>query len=416
MQDISNWDWGTGEKAVADIAEIRSRYEEAREFAVSDDGEKIAVTVKGDEGVTPCVNGEPWNATFDKAWGLRFLPTGKLFALVMKDDEWTVGVDGETWEEKFDFAWNPRFTADGAGVMVQVKSGMDYTLAVNGKAWEKKFSSIRDFAISPNGQTVIAAVQIEPLKEGDTEKFLEGVWAVAVNDELLDGKFLNVWGPRSTDAGKTAAEVRTGIMEFSVMQDGTVWPDRYGMVWEPCLAPSGSVLVPVRLPGGWTLARDGKIVWTGRYVQLFRLRLSPDASRIAGVAAPSFGRWTVVVDDVPWPTTWDEAVLDPIFSPDGRRVAAAVRSNGQWSVAVDGKAWSATFDMAWDPVFSPGSDRVAARVEKDGALTLAIDGRLSPRRYEMCWNPVFSPDGKKLLIRAVEKGKYVRSVVSLEAF
>jgi len=187
MQDIASWDWETGEKAVADIGEIRSRYEEVRELAVSDDGEKIAATVKGDEGITPCVNGELWNVTFDKAWCLRFLPTGNLFALVMKDDEWTVGVEGKTWEEKFDFAWNPRFTDDGTGIMVQIKSGMDYSLAVNGKAWEKTFRSIREFAISPNGQTVIAAAQVEPLKEGDTEKFFAGVWGVAVNDELLEG-------------------------------------------------------------------------------------------------------------------------------------------------------------------------------------------------------------------------------------
>jgi hypothetical protein len=416
MQDIASWDWETGEKAVADIGEIRSRYEEAREFAVSDDGEKIAAIVKGDEGVTPWVNGELWDATFDKAWCLRFLPTGNLFALVMKDDEWTVGVEGKTWEEKFDFAWNPRFTADGTGIMVQIKSGMDYSLAVNGKAWEKTFRAIREFAISPNGQTVIAAAQVEPLKEGDTEKFFEGVWAVAVNDEVLNGKFPNVWGPAAADGGKTAVEVRTGIREFTLMQDGVLWPDRYDMIWEPCFGPSGSLFVPVKLPGGWTLARDGKIAWTGRYVQLFRLRLSPDGSRIAGVAATSFGSWTVVVDDVPWPTTWGEAVLDPVFSPDGRRVAAAVRSNGEWSVAVNGEAWNATFDMVWDPVFSPGGDRVAARVEKNGALSLAIDGRLSRRRYEMLWNPLFSPDGKKLLIRAVEKGKYVRSVVPVDAF
>ena len=76
MQDIASWDWETGEKAVADIGEIRSRYEEVRELAVSDDGEKIAVIVKGDEGVTPCVNGELWDAAFDKAWCLPF-PTDR---------------------------------------------------------------------------------------------------------------------------------------------------------------------------------------------------------------------------------------------------------------------------------------------------------------------------------------------------
>ena len=96
----------TGERTIADIGELRSKYQEVRELTVSNDGERVAVTVKGEEGITPCTNGEPWEANFEKAWCLRFLPTGSLLALVMTDDEWTVGVDGEAWDETFDFAWN----------------------------------------------------------------------------------------------------------------------------------------------------------------------------------------------------------------------------------------------------------------------------------------------------------------------
>jgi len=415
MPDMATWDWNTGERTIADIGELRSKYQEVRELTVSNDGEKVAVTVKGEDGITPCTNGEPWEANFEKAWCLRFLPTGSLFALVMNDDEWTVAVDGETWEERFEFAWNPRFSADGAKIAVQVKGGMNYSLAVNGVPWEKTFQSIREFSLSSNGETAVAAVQVEALKEGDTEKFLEGLWAVAVNDELLNGTFLNVWGPTAANGGKTAAEVRTDIREFALMQDGTVWADRYDMIWEPLFSPSGSLFVPVKLPGGWTVAQDGQIIWGGRYNQLFRLRSDARGSRIAGVAGTDYGNWTIIIDDKPWPISWNEAVLDPVFSPDGNRVAAAVREDGAWTIAVDGKPWSPRLDSVWDPVFSPASDRVVARAQENGGYALVIDGRISPQRYEMLWNPVFSPDGAKLLIRAVNDGKYVRSVVPVEA-
>jgi len=415
MPDSSNWDWNIGQKTVADIGDLRARYEEVRETAVSHDGEKIAAIVKDDDGSVPWVNGELWEESFEKAWCLRFLPSDRLFALVMTDDEWTVGVDGKTWEEAYEFVWNPRFSADGEVIAVQVKNGMAYSLAVGGQAWEKTFASIREFAISPNGRNVVAAVQVEPLKEGDTEKFLKGLWAAAVNDESLDGTFLNVWGPVAADDGKTAVEVRTGIREFSLMEDGSLWPDRYDMVWEPCISPSGSVLVPVRLPGGWTLAQDSKILWDRRYNQLFRVRVDPTGRRIAAVGGSDYGKWTVVVDDVPWPMTWNEAVLDPVFSSDGSRVAAAVRSDGSWTVAVDGRPWKATFEAVWDPVFGPAGDLVTARVKTNGSYALAIDGEIARRRYEMLWDPVFSPDGRRLLIRAIEDGKYVRSVVSADA-
>jgi hypothetical protein len=414
MPDSSSLDWNIGQKTIADIGDLRSKYQEVREFVVSPDGEKIAATVKGDDGITACVNGAPWEEIFEKAWCLRFLPTGSLFALVRKDDEWTVGVDGQTWGATFDFVWNPRFSADGKAIAVQIKSGMNYSLAVNGEPWEKTFNSIREFGFSPDGQTAVAAAQVEPLKEGDTDKFFEGVWAIAVNDKLVDGRFLNAWGPTAASGGNTAIEVRTGIREFALMHNGALWPERYGMIWEPCFSPSGSVSVPVRLAGGWTVARDGKVAWEGRYVQVFRLKPDPRDSRVAGVVAPSYGQWTVVVEDKPWPNTWNEAVLDPIFSGDGQRVAAAVRSDGAWSVAVDGQPWSATFDAVWDPVFSPAGDRVAARFGKNGALGIVIDGRISQRSYEMLWDPVFSPDGKKLLVRGVDGGKYVRSVVSVD--
>jgi hypothetical protein len=404
---MESWDWEIGERRIADVGK-------PRELAVSADGEHVAAATRTEDSATVQVDGTPWEGEFEKAWHLRFLPTGQVLALVMSDDEWTVAIDGASWSQTFDFAWNPRWSTDGSVIAVQVKDGMDYTLATSGETWEQKFPSMREYALSPDGQTLIAAVQVEALREGDTEKFSQGVWAAAVNDKVLPGRFLNVWGPAAAAGGATAAQIRTGLQEFGLLHGGTPWPQRYAMIWEPVFSPTGSVLVPVKLPGGWSLARDQEVAWDGRFDQLVRLQPSPDGSRVAAVVATEFGKWTVAVDGQPWPSTWNEAVLDPVFSPDGSRVAAAVRQDGAWTIAVDGQPWSQTFEAVWDPVFSPGGDRVAARVRQNGSQALVIDDRRPTRVHGRLWDPVFSPDGSRVLIRALHDGACLRSVAAIE--
>jgi hypothetical protein len=163
------------------------------------------------------------------------------------------------------------------------------------------------------------------------------------------------------------------------------------------------------------MAENGSAIWESRFMQMWNHRLSPDGNHVAAVAAPGFGQWTVVVDDRPWSATFDDLVLPPVFSPDGRRVAAGVRNKGRWSVAVDGKVWPETYDMVWDPVFSDAGSCVLAKVERDGRFAIAVDGTVWSPWYEALWDPVMSPDGTKMLVRAVEDSAYVRQVVSFNA-
>ena len=74
-----------------------------------------------------------------------------------------------------------------------------------------------------------------------------------------------------------------------------------------------------------------------------------------------------------------------------------------------------TYDMVWDPVFTPSGDQVAAKVERGGRFAVVVDGKVWSPWYEALWEPVFSPDGTRLLIRAVEKGTYLRQVVPFDA-
>lgn len=412
-----SWDWDTKEKLIADISTLQEQFAEVHESAISGDGERVAVPVKTKDGqFTVCVNGEPWEQSFEKVWYLKFGPDGRLTALVRADDEWTVAVEGECWQEKFEYAWNTTFSQDGRAIAAQAKRVMDYLIVVDGTVWSSTFVSSRGLALSPGGEKAAAVVQPVPLKEADIFGFLEGTWTVAVNDKPWDRNFINVYSPTfSPDGRHVAAEVRLGICEYTIAKDGRPWDQTFGCVWEPCFRPqSNSIVAPVRTGEGWTLAEDGRLIWNGRYDQLWRPKISPDGNRIAAVAAPIFGKWTIAVDDTPWKKTYGDCVLEPFFSDDSRHVAAIVKENNRWTIAVDGVPWTETFDMIWDPVFDPAGEYVVAKAEWNGRFCVVVNGRIWKRTFDAMWEPTFSPDGKKLLVRSVEDEKYYRHIIDLQ--
>jgi hypothetical protein len=173
------------------------------------------------------------------------------------------------------------------------------------------------------------------------------------------------------------------------------------------------VIAPVRADGKWTLAEDGEKIWPSGFVQLWHHQFTPDARKLAAIAAPKFGRWTVAVDGKPWSVAFKDLVIDLVHSPDSSRIAVLGKNDGQWTICVDGRKWHQDFNMVWKPVFSPDSSHVAAKVEKNGKYGIAIDDTLWNEMFEALWDPVFSPDGDSLLVRAVRDGKYMRQVIAV---
>jgi hypothetical protein len=170
-------------------------------------------------------------------------------------------------------------------------------------------------------------------------------------------------------------------------------------------------VVPALTDRGWKLLVNGKPLWNKSFTQVWHQTFSPDATKVAAVACPTFGRWTVVVDGDLWEPTFGHVVLRPVFSQDGRRIGAAVKDEETWTVAVDGIPWSEEFEMIWDPVFSPDGEFVATRAERGGRHVLVVNDKVSRQSYQALWEPIFSPDGTKLLIKAIEDGRYLRRVV-----
>jgi len=415
MSELASWDWDTKEKLVADINEWKKKFSAVRELIPSDDGEKIATTVRDEKRrFTTCVNGEPWEETFERVYSLKFNPDNQLISLALRDYEWSVAVDHEMWEEKFDFVWNLTLNTGGKNIAVNVNKENMSGVCINGKIWENMFFEARDCIVSPDGTKTASHVLVNRRAELDNVGFMKKNWTVAVDGTPWDTNFLNVWGGVfSSDGNHVAASVRMSLALYTIAVDGKPWEQTFPTVWEPICKPgTNDFVAPVQTPKGWTMAMDGKPIWKF-FSQVWRPVFTTDGKRLAAVVAASFGKWTVAVDGSPWKTVFNQLVMTPVFSADGKRVAAAVKDQKRWTVAVDGSPWPEKYDNVWDPVFSPAGDKVAAKVERNGKYFVVVDGKIGRKGYESLWSPVFSPDGSKLLIRCVDNGKYYRRITLL---
>ncbi|MDI1471329.1 MAG: hypothetical protein QMD43_06475 [Thermodesulfovibrio sp.] len=407
-----NWDWQTKEKLICNVDEWKEKSSLVHEFIVSPDGEKIAaVTEIEDKKVTPSVNGKTWDETFERVCFLNFLPDNSLACLVLKNYEWTLAVDGKLLEETFDYAWNLQFC--GGTIAFNIKKTDSYGVCVNGKIWDNLFFDARDLFISPDGKKTACYVRTKNPQVLDIFSFKEGVWTVAIDGIAWDKNFISVYGLNFSNEGKVASTVRLTQQEFTVSVDGNLWNEIFLNAWEPVFINENDVCVPVKTDKGWMLFLNGKSFWNKSFVQLWNQRVSPNGNHIAAVVSPEFGEWTVAVDGIPWKKTFSQAVLPPIFSSDGKRIAAVVRDNHMWTVAVDGIPWKEAFDRVWTPQFSPDGRHIIAKAERQGVFFIVLDGRIGKDTFDMLWEPIFSPDGDRVLVRCIKNGKYYRRVLTL---
>jgi hypothetical protein len=250
-------------KVVADISAWKSDYAYVEEPYVSPDGEQIASIIKDEEeNFTVIVNGTPWEQTYDKVWYLRYSPDNKAVALVSSTAEWSVAVEGVSWENWFEFAWNTRFSPAG-GIAIAAQNNRSYFGVTNDVPWPSGFPSMSNLNISDDGKTTVAVVQTMPLKEGDIFEFQKGFFTLAVNGEPWKRTFVNAWeSDISPDNRIVAVEVRLSLYDYTIAVNDAVWPRTFAAVWRPRFNPNDhSVTAPVKIPGGWTMAKDGQILW-----------------------------------------------------------------------------------------------------------------------------------------------------------
>lgn len=130
---------------------------------------------------------------------------------------------------------------------------------------------------------------------------------------------------------------------------------------------------------------------------------SPDGNRVA-YAAGTF----VVVDGAKGPEF--KSVRSPVFSPDGKTVAH-VAGNGEGEFIVVGETPDPRrFNSVWAPAFSPDGKTVAYCAEKGGKCFVVVGDR-QEAEFKRVWDPVFSADGCHVAYTATQDGNKTFVVV-----
>lgn len=417
MNSSDYWDWDTSEKQIS-FQNWQEGFTWVEEPYASPDGENIAAVVRlEDESFGVCVNGKTWDETFEKVWHLRFSPDGRLTALVCRDMLWSVAVDGRMWSNQFDYAWQPMFSRDGGHLAMAYQQEMRYGLAKDDVPWDQNFVNLSGMTMASDGSHTAAVVQTRGLDEAAIFDFAKGAFTVSVDGEPWKTEFVNVWGPAfSQDGRHVAAQVRLNRRDYTIAVDGMRWDQSFGSVWEPVFNPMkpDEVTAPVKTANGWTLATAHKTIWQNRYGQCWHHQYSPDGKNIAAIVSPSFGKWSVAVNDQTWNLRAGDMVSDLTMSPGGNRVAVTAKDKGRWKLVVDDHTWQNAFERLWAPVFSPDEGHVAVKADLGDAYALVLDGRVWSQRFDQLWDPVFSPDGEKVLVRSIENGNYNRRIISVD--
>ncbi len=228
---------------------------------------------------TVCVNGEPWENTFEKIWSLQFGPDDRLTCIAMNDDEWTVVQEDEPWEETFEYVWNLSFSRDGSGVAANIEDFGRLRDHSERGAMGKQFIQMRSCEISPDGlKRQPGTSRLEPLSEGDIWQFSKGVWSLAVNGEVVGRKFPERLGLRLQ---RRWSEGRRGSATADPAFRPSLWTASHGgmhfrAVWEPVFVPgSHDVVAPGLTPEGWKLLINGKPLWNKSFAQVWHQTIQP---------------------------------------------------------------------------------------------------------------------------------------------
>ena len=415
MSNEQTWDWQTISKEIP-VKELKDRFNWIEEFCVSPDGEKIAAIVNIDEAeFSVCVNGEIWEETLEKAWGLRFLPDGRLIAMVANDEEWTVCVDGTSWETKFDYIWDLKNSSDGSFIGAAIQSDGQYGMVVNDKVWDHLYENISGVVLSDQG-TSAGVVQVDTMGQGDIDGFRAGLFSIALDGEALPGKFMNAWDIAFDNKGKNiACSLRKNRVDYSIYNVNQAWDKNFQFTWKPEFTGDGSSLIaPVKQGGKWLLFKDQVPLWEKQYEQLWKLAVHNNSDKIAAIVSESFGKWTVCENDKTWDIQCGAIISDLFYSKTGDSLVGVFKDKKYWDIAVNGKSWNIQADKLWNPVISSDDKIFATRMEKNGQYQLVVNGKVYGDTFDMVFEPRISPDNDKILLKAIKNGVYTRQILSLD--
>ena len=412
MDEKTSWDWHTDLKEIP-FKEWEAKFNWVQSPIVSADGECVAAIANSDEMVfNVCVNGRVWEEEYEKVWCLTPVSDHGFAAFVASDEEWTVVVDGEPWSSRCDFLWDMMISSDGKTLAAAFQSDSEYGVIVNDVPWEVQYESMSGAVLASDGSSA-AVVQVESIAAADVDAFKKGLFCVAHNGKVQDKRFLNIWDISFDSSAKHIAYgVRLDRESYSIVQDDTIWDNRFQSVWQAEFLDENALIAPVRLNGKWYLFKNNEPFWDTAYNQLWHPAVS-QAGEVAAIVSTPFGRWSVAVNDKIWNLSWDTMISDIFFSQDGSSLAAVYKHKGFWDLAVNRKPWLLCADQVFFSKMSPDGSVVAVVAEKKGQYQLFVNGKILASGFSFMADPVISPDGSKVMLKGIKNGIYKRQIISL---
>ncbi|RJQ83545.1 MAG: hypothetical protein C4519_06730 [Desulfobacteraceae bacterium] len=173
-----------------------------------------------------------------------------------------------------------------------------------------------------------------------------------------------------------------GIDAFVFSPDGTRWAYRAALQKKQALVASGVAgpLFDVVIPAGPVFGPHGRMAY----------------------GAVNGQEKFMVVDGRPEPV--GGIVQGIVFSPDGRRLAYAVKTRDHTSVTCDGQNGPA-YQAVVQLTFSPDSKRLAYMAQKDNRWVAVIDGK-EQEGGDQVGMPLFSPDSLRCAYAIRTGGKW----------
>ena len=336
-------------------------------------------------------------------------------------DKWRVfrdGTPGRTWDA---VRWH-RFSPDGEHLAYAARENGQYFIVVDEKEGEH-FSRIDNgFQFSPDSARLGYVVTIEKsnqcvVVDGKRGPIFDAVFPASFS--FSDNSRHFAYAGRR---GDRCVVVKDG--EEVLQADEVVMDSHLGKTLGPILSPDGARMAcAVRRGGQWRMVLDR--VESSPWDSILDLSpdgpsagFSPDGKHF-GYAGERKDKRFVVIDEKENPGAW---LYGATFSPDGKhaafvRASESGESNSWWAVVLDGVMGKKFSGEITEPLFSPDGKRLAYAVceGRDGEF-VAVHGATQSDYYIGIGKISFSSDSKHIAFMAHKDDRTVLVVDGKENF
>jgi len=308
---------------------------------------------------------------YDQVDRPRFSPDSQRVGYsARRGGQWFMVVDGQAGRAYEDvYAWAP-FSPDSQHVAYRASLG-DGTFVVRDETPDPAFDAVDvgSLTFSPDSQR-LAYVAVQ-----DNQ-------SVAMLDGQEYGRYEMVYGASlffSADSRRLLYVASEDDFWYTVVEGMEFGP--YVYLDLPVFSDDGQHYAFLAVAGSqMQIIVDGETRVTQDWTAGGWLRFLPDSQTLTYVQVAQ-DQWMLVVGDQAYGPF--EALNQPVYSPDGGRVALAAEVDEKVFLVVDGEP-SAPYAAMGQPVFSPTGAHLAVTVTENGLTYMLVDGRRG-EGFDLIW-------------------------------